>query len=174
MSRNLTNGEVKLLKPVFLNTLNYYSIVCDVNMANVGGVDNSITPAGVVHFSRNKYCPDFSGVESRKWLFVHEIVHVWQWGHGVYPVWAAIGAWFENGGDYLKAYNYDLKPGKSLRDYNLEQQASIVADYWALQYGNELPRDNNNFNASVADYKDVIDELQKSGPPVSTLDAMPR
>lgn len=174
MARNLTNPETQMLMPIFKNTLRYGSIVCKINEANSGGVGNSITPAGTAYFSKLIYCADFSKTNPQdQWVFVHEIVHVWQWGHGIYPVNAAIGIFLQTGGAYANAYPYDLTPGKDLNDFNIEQQASIVADYWALQTKNLAPQNNKNKKATLGDYNAVIDQLQKSGPPVSKLDQIP-
>jgi hypothetical protein len=122
------------------------------------------------------YCPDFSKTPyaDDQWTFVHEIGHVWQWGHGVYPVLAAIGPFLQTGGHYAtQAYPYDLTPGKDLGDFNLEQQASIIADYWALATKKLPLKWNNNKNATLGDYTAVITQLQNSGPPFSKLDEVP-
>lgn len=174
MARNLTISEKQMLKPIFKNTLLYGSIVCKVNEANVGGAGNSITPAGVIYFSREIYCPDFSQTNAYdQWVFIHEIVHVWQWGHGVYPIYAAICIFLRTAGAYASAYPYDLIPGKDLTAYNLEQQASIVADYWALLTNKLRAQNNNNKQAVISEYSAVIDQLQNSGPAVRKLDEIP-
>ena len=174
MARHLTTLEIQMLKPVFQNTLRYDSIVCEINEANIGGAANSITPAGVAHFSKFVYCPDFSKTNgAHQWVFVHEMAHVWQWGHHILPVNAAIGLFLQTAGAYTKAYPYDLTPGKRFTDFNIEQQASIVADYWALLTKKLVPQNNNNPKATLADYTDVIKQLQTSGQSVRKLDQMP-
>jgi hypothetical protein len=174
MGRRLTRTEAKLLHPVFGNTLNYRNIVCEINTGDVGGPWNSITPAGTPYFSRHLYCADFAASKpDYQWVFVHEMVHVWQWGHGIYPVISAIGIFFASLGDYQKAYGYTLKAGDGLSGFNLEQQAAIVADYWGLATGLVKPKSNGNPAATVGDYATAIAELQKSGPPVRKLDQTP-
>lgn len=174
MNRPLTNFEIQMLMPIFKNTLRYGSIVCTTNDANIGGAGNSITPAGVPHFSKFVYCPDFSNTTAdNQWVFVHEMAHVWQWGHGIYPVNAAVGLFLQNVADYTKAYPYDLASGNNLSDFNIEQQASIVADYWALLTQKLAPQDNKNPKATLGDYSVVIDQLQKSGPSIRKLDQFP-
>jgi hypothetical protein len=163
-----------MLTPIFKGTLRYGSIVCTTNDANIGGAGNSITPAGVPHFSKFVYCADFSNTTAdNQWVFVHEIAHVWQWGHSIYPVNAAVGLFLQNVADYTKAYPYDLAPGNNLSDFNIEQQASIVADYWALLTQKLTPQDNKNPKAALGDYTVVIDQLQKSGPSIRKLDQFP-
>jgi len=174
MARHLTNTEVQILRPIFINTLQYDSIVCKINEAGIGGAANSITPAGVAYFSKLIYCPDFSKTNAAdQCVFVHEIVHVWQWGHGTYPVYSAIGLFLQTAAAYANAYPYDLAPGKKFNDFNLEQQASIVADYWALATKKLPTQNNNNKKATIGDYSALIDQLQKSGPSVRKLDQIP-
>jgi len=75
-----------------------------------------------------------------------------------------------NRGDYVKAYPYNLTRGSNLSDFNIELQASIVADYWALLTQKLAPQDNKNPKATLAGYSVVIDQLQKSGPSVRKPD----
>jgi hypothetical protein len=70
MARGLTNTEIKLLLPVYRNTLRYGAIQCDVNTMNIGGKSNSITPGGVAYFSSDIYCEDFSAAHTwDQWVF---------------------------------------------------------------------------------------------------------
>jgi hypothetical protein len=100
----------------------------------------------------------------------HEMMHVWQWGHRVYPVYSAIGTFVRTAGDYVKAYPYELTPGRPLAAFNLEQQASIVADYWALLTGLLAPQNNTKANPSLSDYSAFMAELWKAGPSIRKLD----
>jgi hypothetical protein len=62
-----------------------------------------------------------------------------------WPIQTAIFA-----ADYANAYPYDLATEKNLIDFNIEQQASVVADYWALA-NNLAPLNNKNKKATVGD-----------------------
>jgi hypothetical protein len=174
VTRLLTVPEIhRLLLPVFRNTLKYHSIRCSINEANIGGVNNSLTPAGIPYFSQNIYCADFSLAGANdQWVFVHEMTHVWQWQHGIYPVMEALGLVITHR-HYQKAYPYDLTPGKELEDYNIEQQASIIADYWGLFTRKLTPQYNKDLRATLSDYTDLIEDLHKSGPPTPELDRIP-
>ena len=60
---------------------------------------------------------------------MHELTHVWQHQNGM---WVRTRGLFSNFADY----NYSLDSKKKLSDYGMEQQASIVADYFILKtYG---------------------------------------
>ena len=52
------------------------------------------------------------------------MMHVWQYQRGMNVRMRGMVSWAVN-------YNYDLSKN-SLKEYSMEQQASIVADYWLL------------------------------------------
>jgi hypothetical protein len=72
-------------------------------------------------------------------LLVHEMMHVWQYQHlGVIYIPKALSAQYS-----LMKYDYGGKPGlmqavedgKKLLDFNFEQQAEIITDYFLLKTG---------------------------------------
>jgi len=72
---------------------------------------------------------NFNDLEGKEW-FIHEMTHVYQyqksgWGYAPKSVWERI----TKGED---AYNYekDLSADKDFSDYSIEQQASMVKDYF--------------------------------------------
>ena len=186
MTRYLTDLEIPLLKDVFKGTLRYEAVRCGTTDA----VEIAVAPAGVAYFSPRYYCEDFSQADEwPQWVFVHEMMHIWQWGHHVWPatqaicpfiqfkVWPQMQAFLgstQSKGDYGNAYYYDLTPGKKLTDYNIEQQGSIVADYWLLFAKKQLrPQRNNDQQATLDDYTVLIAQLQNAGPSVRKLDQVP-
>ena len=59
------------------------------------------------------------------------MTHVWQYQNNVLdPRVSAVAAWVKAGFNYDKAYSYKLDRGKDLLDYNLEQQAVMLTDYF--------------------------------------------
>lgn len=62
-------------------------------------------------------------------FLIHELAHVWQVQSGV---WLKMRRLFIDGGDY----DYGaIDPNRALRSYKVEEQASIVADYYRLLPG---------------------------------------
>jgi hypothetical protein len=167
MEHGLNGNERQLLYPIFKWTLPYDKIVCKINTGNVGGVNNSITPTGTPYFSRNVYCADFSADSvsmETKWVFVHEMTHVWQYYHRINVLMSAVGLTIVTLGKYENGYPYNLRPVKKFDSFNIEQQASIVGDYYALtQSGATLY--NKDPNPSIVEYFDLIAQLRHSGPP---------
>ncbi|BFO08868.1 hypothetical protein GGER_13780 [Serratia rubidaea] len=86
-----------------------------------------MTPNGEIWYRKSMYRDDFSPnsvfVED-KYVFIHELAHVWQHQHGQ---WVRLRGAFS----WAAEYTYRLDKYK-LTDYSLEQQASILADYWLL------------------------------------------
>jgi hypothetical protein len=74
----------------------------------------------------------FSGmqhVRGLRELLIHELTHVWQSVHSVWPasfIFNSLWHQITSGGN---AYSY--KAGQPWGDYNVEQQASIVEDWFA-------------------------------------------
>lgn len=90
-----------------------------------------MAPCGHLHFHplSHNYCDDFSTAEPRLQAhFIHEMTHVWQS--------QARGWWYLLVvGPFQRKYSYRLKPGKRFTDYNIEQQAEIVAHTFKLRRG---------------------------------------
>lgn len=63
-----------------------------------------------------------------KHLFMHEMMHVWQYQRGMNIRTRGLVSWAAD-------YSYDLTKN-NLSQYSMEQQASIVSDFWLLiKYG---------------------------------------
>jgi hypothetical protein len=63
-------------------------------------------------------------------VFVHEMVHVWQSGHGSRNLLRGAYLYVRYRGNYEKSYKYNLDSSTKLSDLNLEQQAAIIEDYY--------------------------------------------
>lgn len=92
-----------------------------------------MSPDGEMWFRKPRYENDFSNPRNNAFIdaqhrFLHEMMHVWQHQRGM---WVRIRGAFSWAADYT----CDLDKS-SLLEYGLEQQASIVSDYWLLKnYG---------------------------------------
>jgi hypothetical protein len=87
-----------------------------------------MTPNGSMYFHRSCFLPDYTrGDPPVVHWFLHEMVHVWQsqLGYAVRLRGAVrIGL----------SYDYELAPGKTLADFNMEAQGDLLADYFALKH----------------------------------------
>lgn len=94
------------------------------------------------------------GDYSRRWL-IHELVHVWQFQtNGASYISKALAAHAAKGDG---AYLYTLVEGRALGDYEVEQQAEIVEDYYASAAKKKDPR-----------YVKLIADLKKRRPAYRT------
>lgn len=162
-TRSLTEGEKKILRFVFGETLFYNTQKITTNDKNRGGADNSITYTDTPHYSNQIWCADFSVNNADTWTFVHEFGHVWQYKYGTSP----ISGWLENvvrhPRDYGLNYPYDLMKSTDFYDYNIEQQASIVADYWAVSVSKKAIYCTNPKPPQASDYLYFISQVQNPG-----------
>jgi len=155
-SRGLTAGEINMLRTVFGDSINYDSVQVTANAIVIN--DTAISTDGNIRFDPSDYQDDFSqsSIQDKSW-FVHEMTHVWQSQNG-YEV-------FDNGlglqgimlGSDVNPYSYDLDPNKSFRDYNMEQQADIISDYYRyiLSYdgtGGYSPQQNATLATLVGEF----------------------
>jgi hypothetical protein len=162
-TRILTLGEKKILRFVFGETLLYNTLRITTNDANRGGANNSITYYDIPHYSNQIWCVDFSANSADTWTFVHEFGHVWQYKYATPP----INGWIENvmrhPVDYGLNYPYDLMKSDDFYDYNIEQQASIVADYWAVSASYRARYCRNPGSPKPSDYYGFISQVQSAG-----------
>ncbi len=129
-TRPLTQEEMHLGKLIFGEKLNYRRVRID-NTAYIGPKQQRFA---YVSF----YTINFWGDMSPS-LFLHELTHVWQYeklGAAYIPL--ALQAQFsEEGYNYKGAKNlqFCMQQQGKLKDFNLEQQADIVADFYRLKTG---------------------------------------
>ena len=134
--RSLTEGEIKLAKPIFKGSIDYALVrVHDEKYIFFQPGNSGMTPNGEIYVD-GAYSADYSAESpQRQAFFIHEMVHVWQYQNGILTagvIGSAILEIIGRLGDYDSAYSYVLDASNDLTDYNLEQQASIVEDYFRL------------------------------------------
>ena len=129
--RALTSGEIAMARQVFGEAIDYRS----VKIHNHGywmffgfqRDDTATAPNGEIYLPQDLFKPDFSLLgPTEQRLLIHELTHVWQYQLG-YPI------------KRIRAirpsmnYSYTLGVGQKLRDYNMEAQGNILADYYTLK-----------------------------------------
>lgn len=144
--RPLTSAEITLAALVFGDAIDYGRVRIHARRYMPFQPKNCcMTPNGSMYFHRSCYLPDYTrGDPPVVHWFLHEMVHIWQFqlGYAVRLRGAVrLGL----------SYDYDLAPGKTLADFNMEAQGDLLADYFALkhlgvaavirqrQYANSLP-----------------------------------
>ena len=126
--RLLTSGEVRLATELYGYSIQYNRVwVHHGSYLPFGMQENNtaLTPNGEIWFESRVYSDDFSLVPVEyQHMFMHEMMHVWQYQRGMNVRMRGLVSWAVD-------YKYDLTKC-NLRDYAMEKQASIVADYWLL------------------------------------------
>lgn len=144
--RQLTIGEIALAKTLYGYSIRYHLVWVHRESYlpfNLQPIDIAMSPNGEMWFREETYSPDFSLEDDlvKKHRFMHEMMHVWQTQKGMFVRTRGL---FSGLADYT--YSLDKV---DLLHYGLEQQASIVSDYWLLQYfGLEK-------NQSLLQYRDL-------------------
>lgn len=128
--RPMTEREIALARTIFNDAIDYPKV--RIHKRKWWWFQsNKITmaPDGHLWFHPNNdlYCDDFCDRElSRQGLFIHELVHVWQYQKGIFLPLRR---------HPLCRYDYSLRPGWKLDRYGIEQQAEIVRHIFLLRNG---------------------------------------
>lgn len=129
-ARPLTPGEAQLARSVFGDALDpARAFVANRKWAFFQPRNTTMAPLGTIHFNpaSGLYRDDFSTAPlGLQGLFVHELVHVYQWQKGIFLP--------------LKRhpfcrYDYAIKPGQPFERYGIEQQAMLVQHYFLIRAG---------------------------------------
>ncbi|MDF7680920.1 type IV secretion protein Rhs [Enterobacteriaceae bacterium ESL0689] len=130
--RLMTLSEITMAKRLYGHSIAYNRVWIHCDSYFPFGLQSNgyaMTPNGELWYRKEMYKADFSLVDVEiidKYIFIHELGHVWQHQHGQ---WVRLRGAFS----FLANYYYTLDKEK-LTDYSLEQQAPILADYWLLIY----------------------------------------
>lgn len=129
--RSLSTSEKNLAKSVFGNTINYDLVkITDTLGAGARPWTTNTPPIYTINVGGDY--PSLTANDDRKRLLIHELAHVWQGQHLVpFTINSAAHqslSAINNGGDVASAYSYTV--GKPWGQYNVEQQASIVAHWF--------------------------------------------
>ena len=159
-SRILKQSEVELARQVFEDQLPYGKVhIASYYLPGNDGVPvtlasvSSIIPVRslrqyTIYFGPDVYRDgaDAAGVRD---TFIHELTHVWQGYHSALGWEYMVNSMISQGhamllqGDRNKAYDY--RPGGAWDDYNVEQQALLVQDW----YLNGMREDDESFTFIV-------------------------
>jgi len=126
--RKLNPEELTLGKSIFHDSINYNLVRVDDNATfGIKRIAIAYVSFNVINFQK----------EIKKEIFIHELVHIWQYQHfGSVYIGRAIKAQKSlEGYDYggvEKLYTIMMKGG-SLLDFNFEQQADIIEDYFKIK-----------------------------------------
>lgn len=131
--RKLTAGEIRLGESVFGDEIAWDAVKVVQAPPQLGF--GAMVPRGrTIVFSRWRAVEDFADAPlvDQGW-FVHELMHVWQAGRGIFLAGAKLSALGKG------AYFYKSQAGAKLRDYNIERQAEIARHLFLARQGASEP-----------------------------------
>lgn len=163
--RDLTQGEENELRAIFGDSIPYKEIKIHEGKLSIFQKDRiAMTPMGHAFFPTPIYHKDFSLVKSDidTWhLFVHEMVHVWQYHQSDDALSLVTGGLLITGQHGYKkssdkrfstqnqnlaiAYQYFhiIHKRQHLSEFNMEQQAEMIADYFVKKGTNYFNNDKS-------------------------------
>lgn len=141
--RQLTTGEIDMAQKMFRDSVDYSKVKVHKGAYIIGAGENAMTPNGEMYFPGDHYQQDFSkGEDSGRIWFIHEMAHVWQYQLGYSVILAGFkillrgGYGTDPGKRVARAYKYNTASdgGKSMSEFNMEQQGDLIAHYFEAVY----------------------------------------
>lgn len=143
--RRIGPRELAEAQPIFRTKINYNAFWIIKGKYFAFQPNNvAMAPDGDIYFPDQIYQDDFTITVSSMALLLHEMTHVWQVQSGVWLISRRL--W--EGGDY----DYELDPAKALDDYKVEEQGSIIEDYYRIKHGLA----GRHGSGPLADYEAII------------------
>jgi len=140
-SRSLTEDEMTLAKSVFGDAIDYDRVrIHDGKFLPFQPKGVAMAPEGHLYMY-GCYSDNYAQASPiMRGIFIHEMTHVWQFQQRILnPVVEAIEINLQHLFNYRAAYAYTLDGKRDLLSYNMEQQASLIQDYYMLTRENDTP-----------------------------------
>lgn len=135
--RRLTDKEIACARQIFGESIDYQKVKIYRGIPWLPSLKVAVAPNGNIYFPRDLCPADFTEAEPhfQVWL-IHELTHVWQSQQG-FRTWLGGLLLALRGGYYRKrCYDYPQAAEDGLpefSDLNMEQQAEVLAHYFAGQ-----------------------------------------
>jgi hypothetical protein len=136
----LTKGEAALLKSIFgeqeIQTGDVRKYFADKK--HPYAIAAAMSAKKIKFYGKETHAADYSQTNdvTRYWTFVHEMTHVWQYQHPLRDFNRSVH-------NPTRQYDYKLSPDMQFKNFGVEQQASIIADY-AQQFLYQGPKPAND------------------------------
>ena len=130
--RPLTAGEIALAQRIFGNSICYDKVgITAQSFVPFQPKGTAMAPDGNLYMY-GCYHDDYAAqLPMTQSVFIHEMAHVWQKQNGVLdPIASFFQLSLTYRFNYNAAYLYTLEANRDLISYNMEQQATIVQDYF--------------------------------------------
>lgn len=144
--RRIGPNELSEARAIFRSAINYSNFWIIRGRYFIFQPENvAMAPDGNIYFPPKIYRDDFTITISGMALLLHEMTHVWQVQKGVWLKTRRLLLDFDD-------YDYVLDPAKNLQDYKVEEQGSIIEDYYLIKNGFT----GRHGTGPLADYETII------------------
>ncbi len=164
--RGLTDGEKAMLRPIFRDGIDYDAVQIIHAAHPFQPSDAYMAPRGHIYAPGHLFREDWSAADVNavaRAELVHEMTHVWQFANGEDVLVEGVENLIASRGNYERVYRYTLDARRDLTDYNIEQQAAILEDYFRINFEGLHPVELGNQNLSMRErsrlYDIVLDEF---------------
>lgn len=150
--RTLTGAERALLVPLFADSVPYDEVRIIHGTAPFQPPGSYVTIGTDIYAPDDLWRDDFTTAPPwsiERAILVHEISHVWQHGNGMDLVVGSVLEMVKSRGRYEQAYPYRLERDRDLLQYGMEQQASIIEDYYRITTQHQRPSQLENAGLSL-------------------------
>jgi len=162
-TRPLTESEIETARSVFGDAIPLHRVRVDESAHIVCRRWHVIYVSFFTINAWGKFHPE---------ILVHELVHVWQYlqSGSIYIPRALYAQRTQEGYNYggVTALSACLHRGGSLQDFNLEQQADIISDYFCIREGLP-PRWGRGGPADLPVYEHFVNEIRGAGGSLSAF-----
>jgi hypothetical protein len=129
-TRKLYSWEIEMAKSIYGDSIDYQQVRID---------EKAWLGPKQFHFCYVSFSLINSWNTMQKHVLIHELMHIWQYQQmgAIYMLRALIAQHTKMGYNYggLPAIEQKMAQGETLLDFNLEQQADVIADYYLLKNG---------------------------------------
>lgn len=134
--RPLAPNEIDAARRIFGGSIDYNRVKIYRGVPLLPALNVAVAPCNRIFFPRDNCPDDFTQVAPnyQVWL-IHELTHVWQYQHRFQPVLGGMMLALRGGYRRRNAYVYPPLSGIGrFADLNMEQQADLLAHYYAARY----------------------------------------
>ncbi|MEM6317338.1 MAG: hypothetical protein AAF960_06690 [Bacteroidota bacterium] len=154
-NRPLTSKEIELAKSIYQNSIDYQAVRID---------ERAWAGPKQYHFCYVSFNLINSWGPMRPPIFIHEMMHIWQYQQmgAIYMIRALLAQHSQMGYNYggVATIRHKMATGQTLFDFNLEQQAEVVTDYFLLKSG-QRPQWGMAMVKDISDYENILTALMK-------------
>lgn len=162
--RKLTEEEIELAREYFGNDVDYSTVnyFDRAPMWNFRGRENTIAVSSLGNiFEVSEEFYDNASDTEKDNVFLHEMLHVWQWQHGYLKP-------SKDRREHDGTYQYSINDYENFLDFGIEQQGEIIQSIHALRlnFENSLKQNRQDRLTIICDYLNMHEQMAAQELPI--------